>query len=266
MSYILDALKKSAKERKRGNLPDMLTVQDIVVEKPEKGLPWPYLLTAALVLNAGLLVWWLAFSHMGKTKNEQAVKTSSPVVVSNALREVSDAAKPSMDSSPQLRSELGPVERTSAPVIEVKPSDTSVKDPVRVIGAKEVAGTRREISPHQPVAVNDTRVARESNPAKLNQAEGNPLPTESSRGLPDILDENKIYRLSELPLSIRQGLPAFSISALLYSSDSASRMVSINDQMMHEGEFLNGGVKVEEITRDGVVFRHQKIRFRVNLK
>ena len=44
MSYILDALKKSEKERQRGALPDMLTVQDIVAEKPARRLPWAYLL------------------------------------------------------------------------------------------------------------------------------------------------------------------------------------------------------------------------------
>ena len=47
MSYILDALKKSEKERQRGALPDMLTVQDIVAEKPAKRLSWVYLLAAA---------------------------------------------------------------------------------------------------------------------------------------------------------------------------------------------------------------------------
>jgi general secretion pathway protein B len=81
-----------------------------------------------------------------------------------------------------------------------------------------------------------------------------------------VLDENKIYKLNELPSSIRQNLPAFSISALLYSSNPASRMVSVNDQMMYEGQDLAGGVKLEEITRDGVIFRHQKIRFLVGVK
>ena len=49
MSYILDALKKSEKERRRGTLPDMLTVQDIVAEKPKKRFVWASLLVAALL-------------------------------------------------------------------------------------------------------------------------------------------------------------------------------------------------------------------------
>ncbi|RPI35321.1 MAG: hypothetical protein EHM54_08500 [Nitrospiraceae bacterium] len=267
MSYILDALKKSAKDRQRGNLPDMLTVQDIVVEKPRRRLPWSYLLIAALLLNAGLLVWWLAFSHTEKTKDYQAAKTSSPLVVNEAVQEVPDTVGPSKDSSQTIGSELSSAKHPPAPLHEDKLSDASVKGPLRVKGSKEVAGTQRETVPHQPAAVSNAHVPPESSPAKPKQAEGINRPsTEAAGAPPEVLDENKIYRLSELPSSVRQNLPAFSISALLYSSDPASRMVSINDQMMHEGEHLNGGVKVEEITKDGVVFRHQKLRFRVDIK
>ncbi len=52
-------------------------------------------------------------------------------------------------------------------------------------------------------------------------------------------DENKLYKLQELPSAIRQDLPVFSVSALLYSSNPDSRMVRINEQMMHEGQDLD---------------------------
>ena len=77
MSYILDALKKSEKERQRGVLPDMLTVQDIVAEKPAKHLHWVYLLAAALLLNAGALVWWLSFSHTNKSNVVQTSRADN---------------------------------------------------------------------------------------------------------------------------------------------------------------------------------------------
>jgi len=266
MSYILDALKKSAKDRQRGNLPDMLTVQDIVVEKPRKRLPWPFLLIAALLLNAGLLVWWLAFSHTEKTKDDHTANAPVSLSAEEEPEGVPHGANQAPEFSPPIRSELKTVEKTSVPLLEDKPSDTSAKDPLRVKGAKEVTGAERKIASHRPIAVNDTRVPPESRPAKPKQAEGINRPsTEAAGALPEVLDENKIYRLSELPSSVRQNLPAFSISALLYSSDPASRMVSINGQMMYEGQDF-GGLKVEEITRVGVIFRNQKIRFRVDLK
>ena len=79
-------------------------------------------------------------------------------------------------------------------------------------------------------------------------------------------DENKIYKIKELPSSVRQNLPSFSITALMYSSTPASRMVRVNDQMMYEGQDLTAGVTVDEITKDGVIFKHQKYRFFVGVK
>jgi len=59
MSYILDALKKSEKERKQGTVPDLMTVQDVIVQEQKKSSLLPYLLLLALLLNGALLAWWL---------------------------------------------------------------------------------------------------------------------------------------------------------------------------------------------------------------
>jgi len=267
MSYILDALKKSAKDRQRGNLPDMLTVQDIVVERPKKRLVWPFLLAVVLLMNAGVLVWWLAFSQTEKEAENPTGNASFSLEVNKGTEEAAVSAHLSPEFSQSATSELKPAGSAPAPLTKKTTSDVSVRDPLDSKGEKVVSDIQRETAPHQPGAVNNTLVTLESGPAKPKTTEAAVRHSPEAAGaLPEILDENRIYRLSELPPSIRQNLPAFSISALLYSSDPDSRMVSVNDQMMHEGEYLTGGVKVEEITRDGVIFRHQKIRFRVNVK
>ena len=116
MSYILDALKKAEKERKQGTLPDMLTVQDIVAEKPEKRLAGVYFLVAALVLNAGILVWWLGSSHTAKTKVSQTAKVENTSTVSvnkaaQAVPEVPTSPGPVQASSPETR----PAEKNIVP-------------------------------------------------------------------------------------------------------------------------------------------------------
>ena len=78
--------------------------------------------------------------------------------------------------------------------------------------------------------------------------------------------ENKIYNFHELPLSVKQSLPAFIISFFIYSDDPASRMVRINDHMLQEGQYLTAGLKLEEITRDGIIFNNQTYRFVVRVK
>jgi general secretion pathway protein B len=59
MSYILDALKKSEQERQRGAVPGLHTVQASVSGVRENRSRWLLVLAVALLLNAGLLGYWL---------------------------------------------------------------------------------------------------------------------------------------------------------------------------------------------------------------
>jgi len=258
MSYILDALKKSEKERQRGALPDMLTVQDIVAEKPSKRVPWVYLLAAALLLNAGVLVWWLGFSHINKAN---VVKTSttgniSPLSVNDAAPAVFGRVKPYQGST---QSGFRPSDRSSVPVIENNETTTSVENPPPPKGLQEV-------KPH-PVSADNATKSSEPASAKSGQSAGTgQIPSDPTGGLSEMPDGNKLYKLQELPSAIRQNLPAFSVTALLYSSNPDSRMVRINEQMMHEGQDLIAGIKLEEISRDGIILSYQKYRFYVAVK
>lgn len=60
MSYILDALKKSEKERQRGTVPDILTIQEPLSQEPKKRPLLLYLLLSAILFNTGLLVWLMS--------------------------------------------------------------------------------------------------------------------------------------------------------------------------------------------------------------
>lgn len=269
MSYILDALKKSEKERQRGALPDMLTVQDIVAEKPGRRFVWVYFLLAALFLNAGIFVWWLGFSHTEKTKAVQPsiAGHASPAAVNDAAEAGPDRDKPVAVSREAIGPEVRPVAKKVLPVTESTVSANPDRNSVRSKRVPEVPDVQRKIVPDLPASVSSTIKPSELSPEKVKQAEGaNRLPSVPTGGLAEIPDENKIYKLKELPSSIRQNLPSFSISALMYSSNSASRMVRINDQMMHEGQDLTAEVKLEEIARDGLIFRYQKYRFYVGVK
>jgi general secretion pathway protein B len=267
MSYILDALKKSEKERQRGTLPDMLTVQDIVAEKPRKSLVWVYLLGVVLSVNAGMMVWWLGSTHSEKAKAVQPA-TAQNIVASPtnpAAPESTAKAKLFSDSQQSISPEPRSADKNAIFVTENTGSGTSDKNSLRPKSVQKVQDVQRKIL-YNPAPVNDNIKLSEP-AAKMNQAAGadrfSPGPTSDSA---ELLDENKLYRFKELPLSFRQSLPPFSVSALLYSDNPASRMARINEQMMYEGQELTAGLKVEEITKDGIIFSHQKIRFRVDVK
>ena len=67
--------------------------------------------------------------------------------------------------------------------------------------------------------------------------------------------------MAGLPLSIRQELPALSITVHAYSSNPKERLVGIDERVAHEGEELAPGLRLEEITRDGMILRYKGYRF-----
>jgi general secretion pathway protein B len=224
MSYILDALKKSEKERQRGTVPDILTIQEPISQKPKRRPILLYFLLAAILLNTGLLVWLL--------------KTNSPEV-KMATKEKSLKAINHFET-----------QSTNA---------TNTNQQNQTIQTKD--NLQKKIQGNQKITI-DTSGVHDIPPIITQQGD---VPTEqkliSEAPLPD-----KIYDLNELPSSIQQSLPAFNISVSLYSDDPASRMAKINGQVMKEGQFLTAGLKLEEITKDGVIFSYQNYRFRVGLR
>lgn len=111
-------------------------------------------------------------------------------------------------------------------------------------------------APAQPV---DREVAR---PAPVRQ----PLPDEAVRKV-DLPDQRRASKLtavlkeSELPLAIQQELPRINISAHFYDADPAARIVSVRGNVLHEGQEVAAGLKLEKITPEGVVLSYKDYHF-----
>jgi general secretion pathway protein B len=73
--------------------------------------------------------------------------------------------------------------------------------------------------------------------------------------------EQKAASLSELPPAIQQEIPAMTVQLHSYSNKSSNSIVSINSRMMKEGDSLAPGLKLEQITPDGVIFSYKGYRF-----
>ena len=73
--------------------------------------------------------------------------------------------------------------------------------------------------------------------------------------------EQKATPFAELPLAIQQEIPEMKIQLHSYSNISANSIVSINSRMMKEGESLAPGLKLEQITPDGVILSYKGYRF-----
>jgi general secretion pathway protein B len=260
MSYILDALKKSDKERQRGAVPDISTVHAPARPKTKRRPIWLYVLSAGLLLNAGVLVWWFGFWRPLDQSPRATRQTAQPVPPpqtdgtshGDRLSAQSGAAarsSPIQNGAPQKDA------ATSDNRIAQGPQPAQVTPQQKKTGAvteqKRAVTVPKDTTPrttHDRAAETDTTSERTSAP---------PIP-------PPIA--NKLYTVGELPEALRQNLPAFTISVALYSEDAASRMVRINDQVVREGQYLSAGLRLEEITRDSVILNYQNYRFRVGLK
>ena len=65
----------------------------------------------------------------------------------------------------------------------------------------------------------------------------------------------------QLPEPVRNELPEFRISVLVFSREPADRFILLNGQRLQEGDEYQPGLVTEEIRRDGVVFSYRRYRF-----
>jgi general secretion pathway protein B len=271
MSYILEALKKADKERRRGKVPDLLTVQDSVLQKPRKRLLWPYLIAAALLVNAGLLVWGLSAWQFKKpalvaqstAEHPNEAKTLEPANKGTDVRLiVSDQHRlPSKTDSPEVTAD------EEHPVLEPQNISEKPSNYKQQPGHAQAEAEPEKKVPDKTAPTVDTKKSHEGSPESPNQT-----PSVSHPEKPELSSSNnnpepeRIYDFNDLPPSIKKELPDFSISSFVYSNDPASRMIKINGQTMREGQVLTEGPKLEEIIQDGVILNYHNYRFRVELK
>lgn len=236
MSYILEALKKLEKERKRGRIPG-LSEQDSVVYHTRRRSVWPYLLIVVFSLNAALLIWWF----LPKNSNDNVLQAAPSSLPSAAPAVIQNVKRPEIRESGNVISSIAG-----------EPSSVS----------------RPQVSPPEKDAVLRERLqSLRKMMQEDEQKQAEALPQEKkSEVMAEPLPEKKLYKLSELPSSVRDSLPGFSITAFLYSDSPSGRMARINERMMREGQELEPGLRIEEIVSDGVILSYRKFRFFVSLK
>ena len=246
MSYILDALRKSERERKRGAVPDVLTVQEGMQQARSRRTLWPVIIVTALCLNIALLMWWFApwTADSGRTT---AIESHADTRLQNSVHtEISPVGQQ------PLRSQVEGMHTDSlkAPGAGANGAATLPMSGVdRLPDAQPESGSRERWADKTEKA----EMSSKAPPGELSAA-----------ALPPA--ENRIYRLKELPETLRKTLPDFEITAFLYAATPSSRMVQINGLMLREGEDLSPGLKLEEITPDGVIMSSRTYRFSINVQ
>lgn len=254
MSILLEALKKSEQSRQLGETPTLSTA----VESPppaddSSGRPIPALL---IVLSAAVMVWF----------GWQQFRVPGPVNTSAGAEQVS--AQESLES--EAVDETGSQPRTMAEAYQAQARRQPAAKPVEA-GAGEVEKQRLKESFDSFVAQQDsepdgadtevTDSASNSDSRRESPVAEEPVKVAADRGLEPHIAEPISYW--ELPQGVRDTLPDIRISVLVFAEDPEDRFLLSNGQRMVEKDELEGGLVLDEIRRDGAVFRYRKYRFLV---
>lgn len=227
MSYILEGLKKlEQKRRQQEASPQSISFQTQEAVKSSKKHVWPGVIAAALLLNAGII--YFSFERH---------------------RAPESSAVPDRKTSAQ--SAVSPV--TAAPERDV----TNVNMPVSAATGQSTS----EITTEKSV----TPTVQSQKPALKENVKPKPPIESAERINRKPVPSSKIVRLNELPEEIRKILPEFRVSAHFYSTDQKARFARINDKILHEGDTLSEGLKVDEINASGTIFSYQGHRFLIGI-
>lgn len=230
MSYILDALKQSERQRSRHPAESGLPLP------PEPGGParmpfyrrWWWWLLVILVLAL------LAGYGLGRIGSGWLELSPAPPLPAAGEQQAPQAeAEPAASAPPAQVAERSPI------IIDSPPVRILVDDPPAL--SLTAPGP---VTPPAPAAP----------PASAPVVAPAPPEPPFDPGVPD---------LRELPANIRARLPALTLSVHIYSATPASRMANINGQMLREGQQL-GALQLRSITPRGVILSFEGQEFHLN--
>jgi hypothetical protein len=226
MSFILDALKKSERERQRAAGPGMFAGK---VLPPRARVPvWAIALGALLGVNLVFWVWWLMRTDVPTPKDEPPTAAASSNVPITA---------------PQITIiQPAPVTNPAMPAAGDATESGSMGD-------SDIAAGVINPADFEPAV----EAGEANNPAP--PAATGPRPSVS--GLPSRED---------LLLSGVRNIPEFSMSLHVYDPRLENRFAFINGQRALEGQTLANGARVEAIIPEGAILAWQGRRFLLALQ
>ncbi|MEA3468635.1 MAG: general secretion pathway protein GspB, partial [Thermodesulfobacteriota bacterium] len=232
MSYILEALKKSERERQRENIPDLQADHSLPpVRRDERKRPaWrlPLILILILLCSGGLF-WW----QQSDDQDPQLAEKAPQVIPTLPVPSSSATQDPDVSANPPESAELS----------------VKIKEQISWEVHQAVGLVSENVSPF-PVAVS------EENPAPLEETAPRLVPGQENAAPP---------LMEDLPFVVRAGIPDLTFAGHVYADDAQKRMIIINNRIVREGDLITNGLSLEQISPNGVVLLYETTVFRVDL-
>jgi general secretion pathway protein B len=259
MSYILDALRKSEQQRRHGAAPSLLAVQAAAYEASTRPAFPTYGLIAAALIGAGVALGW---SHPWQHEQPSSVKDSSAARPFEPESRMSSVFPKESAKSGQER----PVRKPAAQATPVTGHAGALRQNPPLDAEAQVRPRRLASRPSAAIPAETGKtdwdvMAAQASTRTIASPRANSIETPPASAS----QERKLVAMGELPLAIQREIPAISIQGHAYSSEPQDRVVGINNRLLKEGEYAAPGLRLEQITPDGLVFSYRNYLFRRGL-
>jgi general secretion pathway protein B len=238
MSYILDALRKSERERQQAEPLALNAIGSDAIELPRRRVGLTAA-TAAIVFGAvALSAYWLfASNRLGVAPATTTVPPTTEASVSKSALQ----AAPSGSAATAIR-----------PAPELKPNPFVAAQPRPA--ARDLAKEARVRSPSPPVSESSdaARPAPITAPAEVVVL-----------AAPPAIGQDAVKFLRAMPAEFQRELPELTVTIHIYAPREVDRLLYINDRQYRAGEQVREGVVVEEIVPDGALLKFRGQRFKL---
>lgn len=293
MSLILEALKKSERQRRLGESPS-LGSPIMAVRRRRSLLP---ALVVLIVLGLAALWWFRREAQAPVTQAEPPAVATTPAAKTPDATTFNDSPQPPPTGPADAPQEVAQSSAASRlPRSKVPADATSGLAPdlrQKVKSGEVVVPNTQLLKPGQPATIDEpaqaaaaagaddaqqeqkaaaAAMAEAAAAARRNQgvadAAVDPAPTPAEPGVAPVAAPTTapaaagpvIKLIWELPYATRRELPEIKLSMHVYAEQPAQRFVIINGERQVEGDEV-GDLELIEIRRDGVVFDFEGSRF-----
>lgn len=255
MSLILEALRKSEAERRRGLPPDLRTELPPAARPSRGAFPaWGWI-ALALALAALALGFWMRMpsrSTGDAPASQPASRTAADVAAASpASRGASDAPARLPDRTP-----ASPADPPAGTASAREPE----ADPASVVQIANTEPPSAVATPRQDRAEPDTPTPLPVAPPVTSTDDAVPAPPASRRATGD-----RVLDIAELDPDTRQALPPLKLSMHLWNEDAARRFVILDGRRLGEGDRI-GEASIVRIERDGVLLEWQGRGIRIPVR
>ncbi|HFB64570.1 MAG TPA: hypothetical protein ENJ60_03425 [Aeromonadales bacterium] len=222
MSLILDAIKKSERERQQQEIPN-LNADHNEYHKPARNYTWLWITVFLLLLGTAYFVYqWLS-----KAPKDEYTETATSVKLASEVKSSPSILKPNPQELP-LSTNNQQNQQNEKKLIQ--PALSANKNSSLPLQQKD----------------NLTRPLKNESPIQQNTISTSPSAINRNR-------DNKIIAIESLPSSILNSIPDLIYSSHVFTGDGSTSFIVINKKITGEGENISKDITVERINELDVI-------------